>query len=520
MSEHRAVNGRPAIDRVLIRQLQARVGARRGRFLESQRREGKRIPTGEDARRNTEALLEDVITDHSSGLVEDGQAPLDDAQRQALVDALKAELFGAGSLEQLLTDFSVEDIVINGWRNVFVRYADGTKAHLPPVASSDRELEEIVKTISAHDGLSTRPFDTVNYSITVRMADKSRLHAVQGITDTGLSISIRKHRHLRATLLPVPGLAEREIADNIPIELRTRDLLSEGTVDEDLADFLAALIRARKNVMIAGATGAGKTTMLRAMASEISPEERLITVERSIELGLHEDTARHPDMVAMEERPANVDGAGAVSLRELLQNSLRMRPDRVFVGEVLGGDEVITMLNAMMQGNDGSLSTIHANSARDVIEKIRTYASQSHERLPVEATDGLIAGALNFVVFLRELNGRDGVHRRVVESIVEVAGRDEDGVKTTPVWAFDTDLRRTVFTKRALRCEEELIEAGWSPEGALERQFAPDTTQAPGVATGIATATGLSRSAEQHTGGAEHGRESLGRSDDEDRWHI
>jgi pilus assembly protein CpaF len=468
----RHVNGMPLkqlvpVDQVLVKRLQSRVGARRGRALEEFRSKGQPIPTGEDARQHTESLLASVLTEYESDLVEDGRTPLEDDARLRLEAALKAQLFGAGNLDQLLEDDEVEDIVINNWQSVFVRYANGSKVQLPPIASSDKELEEIVKTISAHDGLSTRPFDVLNYSVTLRLNDGSRLHAIQGVSDTGLSISIRKHRHKRATLLPVPGLAEREAAAGVSPSLRTKDLFSEGTVDAPLAAFLAALVRARKNTMVAGAVSAGKTTMLRALASEIDPMERLITVERSIELGLHEDPERHPDMVALEERLPNVDGAGKVTLRELVQNSLRMSPDRVFVGEVLG-DEVITMLNAMMQGNDGSLSTIHANSARDVISKIQTYALQSDERLPFEATNGLIDGALDFIIFLRRIRTPDGGQRRVVQTILEVAGRDEDGVKTTELWKFNRATGRTEFTRKAIRCEEDLVEVGWDPDGTAD----------------------------------------------------
>ena len=271
------------------------------------------------------------------------------------------------------------------------------------------------------------------------------------------------------------GLAERERAAGVPASLCTKDLLSEGTVDHDLAAFLSALVKSRQNLMIAGAVGAGKTTLLRALASEIDPIERLVTVERSIELGLHEDPERHPDIVPLEERLANVEGEGAVSLADLVRDSLRMSASRVIVGEVLG-DEVITMLNAMQQGNDGSLSTIHANSSRDVIAKIQTYALQAQERLPFEATNGLIANALNFIVFLRRIRTEDGGQRRIIESIREVAGRDEDGVKTTELWKYNKATGRTEFTRKAIIREEALLDVGWDPDGATDlNRFAEPT---------------------------------------------
>ena len=431
-----------AVDHLLVRRLQSRVGARRERALEEFRRNGQLIPQGEDARLHTEDLLVKVLNQYESELVESGREPLDESVRARLEAALKARLFGAGSLEQLLEDESVEDISINGWQHVFVHYADGTKAQLPPVATSDKELEEVVKTIASHDGLSARPFDVVNYDVTLRLADGSRLHAVQGVSATGLSISIRKHRFTKVTL---------------------KDLIAHATLDEELADFLSALVRARKNIMIAGAVSAGKTTLLRALAAEIDPEERIVTVERALELGLHEDTERHPDCVALEERLPNVEGVGEVTLAQLVRDSLRMRPDRVIVGEVLG-DEVITMLNAMMQGNDGSLSTIHANSSADVIAKVQTYALQAKERLPFDATNGLFAGALDFIIYLRRITTPAGGQRRVIESVREVAGRDEAGVKTNEVWGYNEYGEVARKTSVHIACETDLIQAGWNPD--------------------------------------------------------
>jgi Flp pilus assembly CpaF family ATPase len=442
MSQGRSTPGY-AVDNLLVRRLQSRVGARRERALEELRRNGQLIPQGEDARLHTENLMMKVLNQYESELVESGREPLDESARDRLEAALKARLFGAGSLEQLLDDDGVEDISVNGWQNVFVHYADGTKAQLPPVATSDKELEEIVKTIAAHDGLSARPFDVVNYDVTLRLPDGSRLHAVQAVSATGLSISIRKHRFTKVTL---------------------KDLIAQATLDEELADFLTALVRARKNVMIAGAVSAGKTTLLRALASEIDPEERLITVERALELGLHEDAERHPDCVALEERLANVEGVGEVTLAQLVRDSLRMRPDRVIVGEVLG-DEVITMLNAMMQGSDGSLSTIHANSSADVIAKVQTYALQAQERLPFEATNGLFAGALDFIIFLRRIVTAQGGQRRVIESVREVAGRDEAGVKTNEVWGYNDSGEVARRASVQIACESDLVQAGWNPDG-------------------------------------------------------
>jgi len=189
--------------------------------------------------------------------------------------------------------------------------------------------------------------------------------------------------------------------------------------------FLTAATAARKNIMIAGATNAGKTTLLRAIVNQIPSGERLVTVERALELGIDHFPELHPNVVALEERLPNAEGEGAISMAGLVRRSLRMNPSRVIVGEVLG-DEIVTMLNAMTQGNDGSLSTIHANSAMEVFNRITTYAVQAAERLPVEATHMLIAGALDFVVFIEKRNdySRGGSLRRFVSSVREITGID------------------------------------------------------------------------------------------------
>ncbi|MBV8463221.1 MAG: Flp pilus assembly complex ATPase component TadA, partial [Acidimicrobiales bacterium] len=178
-----------------------------------------------------------------------------------------------------------------------------------------------------------------------------------------------------------------------------QDLVDLGTMDDELASFLEAAVRARKNIVIAGAMNSGKTTLLRALAAEIPARERLVTVEQAFELGLDGDEARHPDVVALEARPANLEGEGLVSVSDLVRRALRMNADRVIVGEVLG-DEILPMLNAMSQGRSGSMCTIHADSSSGAFRRIASYAVQAPERLPLEATNLLVAGAIQFVVFL------------------------------------------------------------------------------------------------------------------------
>ena len=430
------------LDYTLVKRLQAELGRLRQDAIDVRRAQGQPPLAGEDARQYGKTLVQRVVTEHESTLAESGSEELSWEERQDLVEALESRLFGAGSLQVLLDDESVENIDINGYRSVFVEYADGSTARVRPVAASNEELIETVQILAAHEGLSARAFDVANVRVNLRLPDGSRLYAVQSVSREPV-ISIRKHRHAKVGL---------------------KDLIGLGTLEEDLADFLAASVRARKNIMVAGATGAGKTTLLRALASEIPAEERILTVERSLELGLDEDVEAHPNAIALEERLPNSEGAGAVSMAELVRDTLRLNPSRVIVGEVLG-DEVVTMLNAMTQGNDGSLSTIHANSSGDVVHKIATYAIQAPERLPWEATVRLVATGLDFIVFLRRLRTGEG-QERVVESVREIAGVTEHGdLASNELWGPDA---RGVVRRRAdvqVQRHDDLVAAGWRPTG-------------------------------------------------------
>jgi len=434
------------LDYSLIKRLQTELGQLRQIDVERRRVAGLDPLAGEDAHQHGKALVQQVVSDYESSLAESGSDGLLWQTRQDLVEALEARLFGAGSLQLLLDDEQVENIDINGYSNVFVEYADGSTAKVRPVASSNEELVETIQTLAAHVGLSARAFDVANVRVNLRLPDGSRLYAVQAVSREPV-VSIRKHRHSR---------------------VRLKDLIGLDTLDEELADFLAAAVRARKNLMIAGGTGAGKTTLIRALAAEIPPEERILTVERSLELGLDEDLEAHPNAIAFEERLPNAEAAGAVTMAQLVRDTLRMNPSRVIVGEVLG-DEVVTMLNAMTQGNDGSLSTIHANSSADVVHKIATYAIQAPERLPWEAAVRLVASGLDFIVFIRRLRAgetTDGTQRREIESVREVAGITEDGhLATNELWGPDAagDVGRRAAVQ--VGCQDDLLAVGWAPVG-------------------------------------------------------
>ena len=431
--------GGDGVDHTLVKRLRGEVGAR----LAEQRRldasAGLPPMSGEDERQFARALIAQVLEDHARNEITAGRIPPNAQEEEDLAAAIHAALFGVGRLQPLLDGPHIENIDINGCDRVFVGYADGREVMVEPVAENDDELVELIRVLAAYSGLSSRPFDSANPQLDLRLPDGARLSAVMDVT-LRPAVSIRRARLGKVFLA---------------------DLVGNGTLLPEAAAFLAAAAGARKNIMIAGATNAGKTTLLRAIVNEIPAQERLITVERALELGIDQFPELHPNVVALEERLPNMEGQGAISMAELVRRSLRLNPSRVIVGEVLG-DEIVTMLNAMSQGNDGSLSTIHANSSLEVFNRIATYAIQSAERLPVEATHMLIAGAIDFVVFVEKRNEYQfgGRLRRFVSSIREVTGVD-GRVLSSEVFAPGPDGR--AVPRAPVSCLGELAMHGYDP---------------------------------------------------------
>jgi Flp pilus assembly CpaF family ATPase len=427
------------VDHSVVKRLRGEVGDR----LTEQRRldaaSGVAPMAGEDERQYARAVIGQALEEYARGEILAGRAPLTAQAEEDLAEAIHAALFGVGRLQPLLEDQQIENIDINGCDRVFIGYADGREVLGEPVADTDEELVELIQVLAAYSGLSSRPFDTANPQLDLRLPDGSRLSAVMDVT-LRPSVSIRRARMGKVFLA---------------------DLVGNGSLSPELASFLAAAVLARKNIMIAGATNAGKTTLLRALANQIPPEERLITVERALELGLDHFPELHPNVVALEERLPNSEGNGAISMAELVRRSLRMNPSRVIVGEVLG-DEIVTMLNAMTQGNDGSLSTIHANSSLEVFNRIGTYAIQAQERLPIDATHMLIAGAIDFVVFQDKRNeyASGGRLRRFVSSVREVTGVD-GRVLSSEVFTAGPDGRAVPHAP--VSCIDELVVYGYDP---------------------------------------------------------
>jgi len=347
----------------------------------------------EFARRQVFAHLDELIGSPGSTWARGSDASVSAEEEQSLAQDVLDALFGLGRIQALVDNLDVENIDINGCDRVWVTFADGRKQLAGPVAESDEELIDLVKSAASRFGLSERRFDLARPELDLRLPDGSRLSALMAVS-LRPAISIRRHRFT---------------------ELSLAELVELGTLDDELATFLRAAVRARKNIVVAGAMNSGKTTLLRALAAEISPRERLVTIEQAFELGLDGDVERHPDVVALEARPANLEGEGQVSVADLVRRALRMNADRVIVGEVLG-DEILPMLNAMSQGRSGSMCTIHADSSAGVFRRIASYAVQAPERLPLEATNLLVAGSVHFVVFLESEDCAD----------VGLCGREED----------------------------------------------------------------------------------------------
>ncbi|MFI7679536.1 ATPase, T2SS/T4P/T4SS family [Actinophytocola sp. NPDC049390] len=406
--------------------------------VDTVQQDGKGPLPVEERRELARHLLADARREHSEAELLANRVLPDPSTEERVVAEVLDELFGMAGLQPLLDDPDIETININGCDRVFVKYTGGRRARLGPVALSDADLVDLIRTLAARAGSEERRFDRGSPAVSVQLPCGERLFAVMALTAGGRpALSIRRHRFRTVTLGDLSGL---------------------GTVDVGLRTFLAALVRARRNILITGGTDLGKTTMLRALASEIDPNERLITIEDAFELGLDHDAASHADVVALQAREPNVEGEGALSQADLVRWALRMTPDRVIVGEIRG-PEVIPMCHAMSQGNDGSMATLHASSSAAAFPRLAAYAAQ--EGFTHEQTNLLVATSVHFVVHLE--HARDtGV--RVVSSIREVVGAEGNQVISNEVYRPGRD-NRGYPVPGALRTDtlDRLAQAGFDP---------------------------------------------------------
>ncbi|HEX5115987.1 MAG TPA: ATPase, T2SS/T4P/T4SS family [Pseudonocardiaceae bacterium] len=397
-------------------------------------------------RRLAEVILQDAAEAHAQAELRNSAAGgmlVPPEVEQRLIRQVLDEVFGMAGLQPLLADAQIENINVNGDR-VFVKYADGRRRRLPPVVASDTELIELIRDLATRSGVEERRFDRGSPIVNFQLPGGERVSAVMAVTARP-SVSIRRHRFTTVTLA---------------------ELREHGTIDLALENFLKALVRAKRNVLVTGGTAIGKTTLLRGLASAIPAWERLVTIEDVFELGLGEDADAHPDVVALQSREPNIEGQGEISLSDLVWQSLRMSPDRVIVGEVRG-PEVIPLTNAMSMGNDGSMGTLHASTSQGAFTKLAAYAVQGPERLPMEATNLLVAAALHFVVHLDK--PRDDPSKRVVSSIREVVGADGAQIISNEVWRPGPDLRAVPGAPLRTETVDLLVAAGFDPD-LIERR--------------------------------------------------
>jgi pilus assembly protein CpaF len=329
--------------------------------------------------------------------------PLNQVERDQMVQDLLDELTGLGPLEPLLRDGSISDILVNTFSTVYVER--GGKLELTTVRFTDNDhLLRIINRIVARVG---RRVDETSPMVDARLQDGSRVNAI--ISPLAIDGPILSIRRFGTT------------------PLKARDLVAIGTISPECLAFLAACVKAKLNVLISGGTGTGKTTMLNALSAFVPETERIVTIEDSAELQLQQ---RH--VVRLETRPPNIEGEGAIVARDLVRNSLRMRPDRIIVGEVRS-DEVLDMLQAMNTGHEGSMTTIHANSARDALARMEAMVGMSGVPLSDASIRQTIARALNVIIQLGR--GTDG--RRRVMSVAEITGTEGLTIVMQEIYKFD-----------------------------------------------------------------------------------
>jgi pilus assembly protein CpaF len=329
-------------------------------------------------------------------------APLALPQRQLLARRIEDEVLGLGPLEPLLSDPTISDILVNGAKSVYVERR-GKLEQTPITFHDDAHLMNIIDRIVSAVG---RRVDESTPMVDARLVDGSRVHAIiPPLAIDGPILSIRRFA------------VER---------LGVADMLRLGTLTEPVANVLKAVVLGRLNVLISGGTGAGKTTMLNVLSGFIPSTERIVTIEDSAELQLQQ-----PHVVRLETRPPNIEGNGEVAQRELVRNSLRMRPDRIVIGEVRGA-EALDMLQAMNTGHDGSLTTVHANTPRDALGRIETMVSMTGISFPIRALRAQIASAVNIVIQVQR--GEDG--RRRIVSVQEISGMEGDLVTMSELFTF------------------------------------------------------------------------------------
>ncbi len=336
-------------------------------------------------------------------LIGEEGTPLSMSEREAIIGDVLDEVFGLGPLEALLRDPTVSDVLVNTFKQVFVERG-GVLERTPTAFQDDKHLMRVIDRIVSAVG---RRVDDSSPMVDARLPDGSRVNAIiPPLAVDGPLLSIRRFP------------AER---------LKAADLVSLRTLTRPMLEFLEHCVRARLNCLISGGTGAGKTTLLNVLSSFISERERIVTIEDAAELQLYQE-----HVVRLETRPPNIEGKGAIRQRQLVINALRMRPDRIVVGEVRG-EEALDMLQAMNTGHDGSLTTVHANTPRDALSRVETMIAMANTNLPDRALRQQIASAIQIVVQQARLS--DG--SRKVTSVSEITGMEGDVITMQEIFLFE-----------------------------------------------------------------------------------
>lgn len=330
-------------------------------------------------------------------------APLSAIERERLIEEVRHELFGLGPLETLLTDPTISDILVNSPYSIYIERR-GKIEKTDITFKDDGHLMRVIERIVSSVG---RRIDESSPMVDARLADGSRVNAI-----------------IPPLALDGPVLSIRRFGKD---PLRMNVLIDKGALTRDMAVMFEMCVKARLNVLISGGAGAGKTTLLNALSAFIPHDHRIITIEDSAELQLQQ-----PHVVRLETRPRNIEGRGEVTQRDLVRNALRMRPDRILIGEVRG-DEAIDMLQAMNTGHDGSLTTIHANTTRDALSRLETMVQMGGVKLSERAMRQQVASAINMVIQVARLN--DGTRR--ITSISEITGMEGETITMQEIFQFE-----------------------------------------------------------------------------------
>ena len=350
-----------------------------------------------------EELISGLVREELNAIIEESSTPLTSEERRRIIREVEDDVLGLGPLEALLNDDTITEIMVNGADTIYVEQK-GKLTRSPVTFDDEAHLRRVIDRIVSKVG---RRIDESSPLVDARLMDGSRVNAIiPPLAVSGSTLTIRKF--------------SRDA-------LGVNDLIGFGTMTPDMADLLRACVQARLNILVSGGTGTGKTTLLNVLSSFIPSNERIITIEDAVELQLQQD-----HLVRLESRPANVEGRGEVTIRDLVKNALRMRPDRIVVGECRGA-EALDMLQAMNTGHDGSLSTVHANAPRDAIARLETLVLMAGMDLPLRAIREQITAAVDLIVQIARL--RDGT-RRVV-AVTEVHGMEGQTVTLQDIFLFD-----------------------------------------------------------------------------------